>query len=194
MHSTPLPYTAPSCSRQQKIEDCLFENMLKQPYESIKVADLCRQQHISRKTFYDYFNSKNACLCSYIDRIIRDAILHTNTAVLDDPDPKKSAVIFLDYWKQQKTFLDLIQQNDLYGLFLMQHFTHFLSEEKTLLNFLNTPNMKSDPEIMNCYLSCILTLILQWHFHNFNTPTEEVAEKYLRIIHQPMIPRSEDHA
>lgn len=192
MHSTPLPYTAPSCSRQQKIEDCLFENMLKQPYESIKVADLCRQQHISRKTFYDYFSSKDACLRSYIDRIIREAILHT--AVLHDPDPKKNAVVFLDYWKQKKAFLDVITQNDLYVLFVMQHFSHFLAEEKTLLNFLDTQNVKSDSVIMNCYLMCILTLIFQWHSRNFDTPTEEVADKYLRIIHQPMIPRSEDHA
>lgn len=187
MNTNSLPHTVYSCNRQQKIEDCLFENLLKQPYESIKVADLCRQQHISRKTFYDYFSSKNACLQSYIDRVIREAILHTNTAVRDDPDLQKSAVIFLNYWKQQKDFLDIIKQNNLYGLFFMQHFNHFLSEEKTLLNFLDTPKVKSDPEIMNCYLMCILTLILQWHYQNFDTPTEEVAIKYLRILHEPMI-------
>lgn len=189
MSTNSLSHTVPSCNRQHKIEDCLFENMLKQPYESIKVADLCRQQHISRKTFYDYFSSKDDCLRSYIDGIIRDAILHTNTAVLDDPDPEKTAVIFLEYWKQQNTLLNVIAQNNLYVLFVMQHFSHFLSEEKTLLNFLDTPNVKSDPVIMNCYLMCILTLIFQWHSQNFDTPTEEVAKKYLRIIHEPMIPR-----
>ena len=187
MNTNPLPYTVPACNRQQKIEDCLLENMQTKPYESIKVADLCRQQNISRKTFYDYFGSKDACLRSFIDRIIRDAILHTNTAVLDDPNPHKSAVIFLNYWKNQKCFLDIISENDLYVLFVMQHFNYFISEEKPLLHFLDTPNVKSDPEILNCYLMCILTLILQWHSNNFATPTEDVAIKYLRIVHEPMI-------
>lgn len=44
--------TPTALRRQKQIEDCLYENLLHTPYQSISVADLCRQIGISRKAYY----------------------------------------------------------------------------------------------------------------------------------------------
>ena len=52
---------------------------------------------------------------------------------------------------------------------------------------LSTPEVKSDTDILACYMSIQLTLLLQWYLRNFDTPAEEMARKLLRLIHTPMI-------
>ena len=46
--------------RQRQIEDCLYENLLHTPWQSISVADICRQVGISRKAYYNYYPDKDA--------------------------------------------------------------------------------------------------------------------------------------
>lgn len=182
IHNTPIAQR-----RQKQIEDCLYENMRHTPYQSISVADLCRQVGISRKAFYNYYHDKDACFASYIGRLLRDAMLHITTVLPDDASPLDTAIELLDYWKSKKEFFDITVRNNLAYLLLMQNMEYVLHEDRTTLDLLSTPEVKSDTDILACYMASQLTLVLQWYFRGFNSPTEEMAQKLLRIIHAPMI-------
>ena len=187
MEPTRSHTTATAHRRQRQIEDCLYENMLQTPYSSISVADLCRQVGISRKAFYNYYHDKDACLCSIISRFNRDAMLHAATSVSDAATALETTTALMEYWKDQKSYWDIIVRNNLLHFVLIQNIHYILTEEQTFLDVLSTPEVKSDTDILACYMSIQLTLLLQWYLRNFDTPAEEMARKLLRLIHTPMI-------
>lgn len=185
--STPVAYR-----RQRQIEDCLYENLLHMPYQSISVADICRQVGISRKAFYNYYHDKDACFHSFVDRMIHDSVLLTTQSTPDDASPLETAVILLDYWKEKKGFFDVLLRNNLFHFLLLCNIDYVMKEERQVLDLMNTPEVRSDLDILACYVSCQVTLVLQWYFRGFDTPTEEMARKLLRLIHVPMLPLTEE--
>ena len=186
------PHTPASYRRQRQIEDCLYENLLRNPYQAVTVSDLCRQVGISRKAFYNYFPSKDACFAAIIDRTIRDSVLHLAGLASDGANPLRTYTAYLEYWKTQKPLLDIIVRNDLTYSFLLQNLRHVTDEDKTVLDLLKTPQVKSDMDILCCCMSAQLTLLLQWYSRGFDTPAEEMARKYLRLLYQPMFQMPEE--
>lgn len=180
-------HTAAAYRRRRQIEDCLYENMQHVPYQSISVADICRQVGISRKAYYNYYHDKDACLYAVVDRVIRDCTLHCTTNTPDDASVLESSVILLEYWKQQKPFFDMILRNNLFYVLIERFVNYVQQENRTILRLLDTPELSSDGDILACYVSCQLTLVLQWYLRGFDTPAEEMAQKYLRLFHSPLI-------
>lgn len=182
--------TATAYRRQRQIEDCLYENLLHTPYQSISVADLCRQVGISRKAFYNYYHDKEDCLNAIVDRILRDAILHVTTTLPDSATPLETTMVLLDFWKDQKSLYDILFRNNLLSILMERHILYILKEDRSVLDLLSTPDVKSDTDILSCYVACQITLVLQWYLRGYDTPTEEMAKKLLRMLHAPMIPYS----
>lgn len=173
--------------RQQQIEDCLFEKMQHKPYASISVAELCRQVGISRKAFYNYYADKDACFYAIVDRYAQNALLHVATAVPENAGALAHATALMEYWRAQKPFWDVVVQNNLLHFLLLQGIEYVMTEEKTFMDVLSTPEVKSDVDILCCYTSIQLTLVLQWYLRGFDTPAEEMALKLLRLVYAPMI-------
>lgn len=189
MEQRKIPNTPGTCQRQKQIEDCLYENLLQKPYHNISVSDLCKQVGISRKAFYNYYPSKDACFCAILDRAIQDSVLRLT---LDTNDPVQVYTAYLEYWKGQKPFLDTIVRNGLIYLFLQQSLHHVMTEERTLLDMLNTPMVKSDTDILNCCMITQFTLQMQWYSRGFDTPAREMAIKCLRLLYLPMFQMPEE--
>lgn len=181
-HSTPTAQR-----RQMQIEDCLFENLLHTPWQSISVADICRQVGISRKAYYNYYKDKEACFCSYIDRLIRDMLLEASRKIPDNGTPLDTAVILLDYWKEKKVFFDVLVKNNLTFYLTSQTIQYALTEDHTVMDWLSTEEIPTDTDILSCYAAIQTTLILLWHSRGFDTPTEEMARKFLRMMHEPFV-------
>lgn len=189
MDQRKLPNTPGTCQRQKQIEDCLYENLLQKPYHSVSVSDLCKQVGISRKAFYNYYPSKDACFCAILDRAIRDSVLRLTP---DTNDPVQVYTAYLEYWKSQKPLFDIIVRNNLGYLFIQQSLHHVMTEERTLLDLLNTPVVKSDTDILSCCMSIQITLLIQWYSRGFDTPAREMAMKYLRLLYLPMFQLPEE--
>lgn len=68
MAITNPPASTLAYRRQKQIEDCLYENLLRRPYTSVSISDLCHQLDISRKSFYNYYPDKDSCFRSFISR------------------------------------------------------------------------------------------------------------------------------
>lgn len=185
--------TATAQRRQKQIEDCLYENLLHNPWQSISVADICRQVGISRKAYYNYYKDKDDCFGAYMDRLMRDSLLHTTQTLPENATALDAAVIMLDYWKEQKPFLDIIVRNRLLPMLMDRHIQFSLQEDHTIMDHLSTTEMTSDRDILACCTAIQLTLVLNWHSRDFDTPTEEMAKKYLRLLFQPMIPLPEGY-
>lgn len=173
--------------RQKQIEDCLYQNLQHASYQSISVADVCRQVGISRKAFYNYYHDKDACFCAIIDRILRDSVLHVTTKVPDNATLLEATSVLLEYWKDQKALYDILLRNNLLHFLMLRYIDYILNEDRSLMDLLSTPDVKPDTDILACYTSSQITLVLQWYLRGFDTPTEEMAKKLLRIVHAPMI-------
>lgn len=180
-HSTSTAYR-----RQRQIEDCLYENLLHIPYQSISVADLCRQVGISRKAFYNYYHDKDACLAAIIHRTLQECSLNL-TIIPDEASALDTSLAILEFWRERKTFLDIMMRNNLMFFLQTESIYYILNEDRGILDLLNTPYVESDNDILACYVSSHYTLILQWYLRGFDTPAEEMAKKMLRIIHVPLI-------
>jgi AcrR family transcriptional regulator len=179
--------TASAQRRQKQIEDCLYENLLHTPWQSISVADICRQVGISRKAYYNYYKDKEACFCAYIDRLIRDALLVTSQNIPDSDTPLEAAVMLLDYWKSKKPFFDILVKNGLTYFLIAQTSHYVLMEDRTVMERLSTEEIPSDADILTCYSAIQIMLILQWHSRGFDTPTVDMARKFLRLMHEPLV-------
>lgn len=173
--------------RQKQIEDCLMDNMLHTPYGSINIADLCRQLGISRRTFYTYYQDKNACLYSLVDRTIRGAFPESFSDAILHPDPQKLCEMQFEYWKTQKRFFDMIAYQDLVILFHKRNVLCFLEEENTLFNQLCTPELETDMDIIYTFVGIRINLLLRWYHRGFDTSVSEMSKKYIRLVHSPII-------
>lgn len=173
--------------RQIQIEDCLFENMQDMPYDTIRVADLCRQVGISRKAFYNYYRDKEACLRAYISRAIRDSLLYTTTRLSGDATSLERTVVLLDYWEKHRTFWDVLVRERLVYLMEEESRHCIRREESSALKQMNTPEIISDEDILACYVNLHITLILQWHGRNFQPGAEEMAKKLMRLTYEPIL-------
>ena len=174
--------------RQRQIEDCLYSNLLQRPYTSVSVSDLCHQLEISRKSFYNYYPDKDSCFRSIISRQLRQCILQLSSA------PENSTLDhiigdFLVFWKGQRNFLDIIVRNNLLYMAIDQCILFLREEENTILEFLNTPQLQNDEYVLSVFVTTHITLILHWYLRGFDTPMEEMVQKYKRLAYQPLVPR-----
>jgi len=97
----------------------------------------------------------------------------------------------LDYWKNQKTLLDIVVRNSLLHILVSRSVEYAMKEDRSILDQLSTPEVKSDTDILACFASIQMVLVLCWYGRGFDTPTEDMAKKFLRILHAPLIPGPE---
>lgn len=178
--------------RQKQIETVLYENLQRLPYSSISISELCRQVGISRVAFYHYYRDKDDCLCSMIDHVIQDTLYTLTAQVPANATSLEAATMLMEAWRERKIFWDIVVQNNLLQHVLFSSINSVLNEDRTILNLLNTPELPSDTDILCCYLSSQITLILQWYSRGFDTPAQEMAKKYLRLTHVSMFPALEE--
>lgn len=181
------PHNTPAASRRQRqIEECLQDNMLRMSYQTITIADLCRQLGISRRAFYTYYRDKDACLYALIDRMIKASFFHSL------PEGKKdllqSCTANLEYWKAHGEFLEVIVKQNMEPLFRDRNVLYFTQDNQVLFDLLNTPEVKVDLDIISSYVAIRISLLFRWHARGFDTPAEEMAKKYLRMIQSPLFP------
>lgn len=174
--------------RKQEIENNLLLFMEAIPYDRISVKDLTDNLQIARKTFYHYFHNKQACLESLIDRII----LESNLALISLPENAAPQQIYrkrLQFWVQNKAFLDAIFRNNLSFLFIERAMLYVRQEDNSIQARLSTNALTCDEDILYGYLSAQVCLILKWCREGFSRPLEEMVQISLRLAQDPLLPR-----
>ena len=176
-----------SASRQRTIEECLLQNMVQHRYDHISISDMCRQMGISRRLYYTYFPDKDACLISLIDRILHESIDSIPITWSKKLPPREIIAEYLRFWRDHAVFLDVIEKNGMKSLLIDRSYHYFMNDGSIVLSYLNTPDVKSDNTILWLYSAIRFAIIFRWHEHKFDTPLEEMAIKYERLLKEPLI-------
>ena len=182
-----MAFTELSLRRQEEIEAALLELMHSIPYQQITVTDLTKQLGIARKSFYYYFPSKEACFESLADRLIQESALYVTRNLTDEQKIVQVYEENLRFWISQKPFLDLVIKNNLGHILLARTMHHIRREEKLVQVLLGTPSMEFDEDILLFYANGQQGLLLNWCAQGFPLSVEEMAKKYLRLMHSPLL-------
>ena len=97
--------TPKSEARQKEFQDTLLRMLEKQKMKDITIVSLCQEMNISRKTFYQYFDTVEDVLYIMIDKEMRNAFL------LLEYNPEVGE--FFEYWIKNKWLLDILQKNEM---------------------------------------------------------------------------------
>ena len=81
----------------------------------------------------------------------------------------------------------ILVDNHLLNLLISQAIQYVLTEDRALQELLSTDEIPTDVDILTCYTAIQMTLILLWYGRDFDTPTLEMAKKFQRLIHEPLI-------
>ncbi len=174
--------------RKTEIESGLLSLLKDIPFDKITVADLARYVGMSRKCFYHYFPSKEACLESLTDRIILDAARYVFSTNSPDMPLLDHYLHNLEYWKDQRVFLEIIARNDLDMFFFRRCMAHYLSEERAkVTRIMHTEQLPFDEDILYFCVSGQGSLLMRWCRRGFDTPLEEMARKFNRLFQTPLV-------
>ncbi len=61
-------------TKKQKIEQVAKELFLKYGFKKVTVDEICRKAHVSRKTYYTFYENKNALVLYIIDEISKQSL------------------------------------------------------------------------------------------------------------------------
>ena len=181
-----MHYSEASYRRRMAIEDELLAMMQEVPFEQITVLDIAQRQGIARKTFYRYFPNKQACLEGLIDRTIYECsirILRHSERILTERQQYEG---WLTFWRDHRQLLEIISRDRL-DLLLVQRLAAYTRTEDTyVLQRLSTKKMPCDEDVLHFYLSGQVAMLLKWAGEGFSRPLEEMVEKLMRLIHEPL--------
>jgi len=61
-------------TKKQKIEQVAKELFLKYGFKKVTVDEICRKAHVSRKTYYTFYENKNALVLYIVDEISKQSL------------------------------------------------------------------------------------------------------------------------
>lgn len=187
MNQSKVPVSTIAYRRQKQIEDCLYDNLLQRPYTSVSISNICHQLDISRKSFYNYFPDKDSCFRAIISRKLHQCVQRITIGLPDGAAREAVIAAFLNYWKAERGFLDILVRNKLLFLLNSQCLHFFQNEDRTILSYLDTPQLEPDEFVLSSYINTHITLIMQWYLHGFAESVEEMVIKYKRLVYQPLL-------
>lgn len=152
--------TPKSEARQREFQDTLIKMLEKQKMKDITIVALCQEMGISRKTFYQYFDTIEDVLYATIDKELRNGFL------LLEITPQ--VVEFFQFWKDRKNLLDLLEKNGMSELLVYR--ANFLSDlEKGEMYTLQKMKYAG-------WMSALLTVLVLWHHGGMKQSLEEMTE------------------
>ncbi len=169
--------TEQSLCRRDQILDCLEELLDELPNDAITVAEITRCLGISRRAFYYYFPDKEACLCAFITRTFQKAMVYTAKNIPENPSALEARTVLLNYWKENRNFLDVIVRNRLTQFLLVGAKQFTVQADASLF----PSDYDRDDDIVIGRVGATIAIVLRWRRLDYVTPTEVVAEKCLRV-------------
>ena len=160
--------TPKSEARQAEFQATLLRLLEKQKLKDITIVSLCQEMGISRKTFYQYFDTIEDVLYAMVDRELRNGFLCLEIT----PEIDK----FFVFWKKQKWLLDVLQANELSQVLVDR--AYFISNFTNKEDQFTTQNMKSAG-----WITAIITVLVLWHHGGMQQSPEEMQELLYSMFH-----------
>ena len=177
--------TEQSAKRQRELENGLLAAMTTQRYEDITISSLCEGMDIPRKCFYRYFSGKDGALYALIDHTLMDFSGEMFTgeiqATLDTLER------FFRFWQDQHLLLDAVERSGLTGLLIQRSINYTVTHDMLPKRILHTDSYLSQEYMVIFLISGLLSLVIQWHYNNFQTSPRQLAFTAAHLLTQPLI-------
>lgn len=184
-----LPQTQAAQMRRELLENALLELMRTKGYAQTTVTDICRTADIPRRTFYHYFDCKEAVLRAVVERMLSECFLEVMLEFNQGFDAMRESLIRnFRYWQgPAREKLDLLLDNGLSGE-MMQCALHWLESEH--LGLPRRPGMdEKELEILTMVgTSGFFTLLMYWRRNEYRVTPEKMADFAIRALSEPLFP------
>ena len=159
--------TPKSEARQKEFQDTLLHMLKKQKMKDITIVSLCQEMGISRKTFYQYFDTIEDVLYIIIDKELRNAFL------LLEYNPQVSD--FFKFWVKNKWLLDVLEKNELSNLLVERaySFSDIYKDDNYTIQTMKYAG----------WISAIITVLLLWHHSGMQQSPDEMQKTMYEMFH-----------
>lgn len=160
--------TSKSEARQNEFQEMLLKMLKKQKMKDITIVSLCQEMNISRKTFYQYFDTIDDVLFVILDKEIRSGFLLLEFS----PEIRK----FFSFWKERKWLLDILEKNGMSQILVDRAYTMMILKNEQEL--FDTKNMKNAG-----WISAMTTVLILWHHGGMKQSEEEMEQMIKEMFH-----------
>ncbi|MBR3910382.1 MAG: HTH domain-containing protein [Anaerotignum sp.] len=160
--------TPKSEARQIEFQETLLKMLKKQKLKDITIVSLCQEVGISRKTFYQYFDTIEDVLYVILDTEIRNGFLRLelNPEIGD----------FFSFWQERKWLLDILAKNGMSQMLVDRAYsTANFGKEEEMYTIRNMKNAG--------WISAIITVLVLWHHGGMRQTPEEMQELVYTMFH-----------
>ena len=158
-------------ARQKEFQDTLLKMLKKQKMKDITVVSICQEMGISRKTFYQYFDTIEDVLYMIVDTELRNGFLLLEI----EPEIDK----FFVFWKKRCWLLDILEENKMSELLVDRAYRDMFSqieEDRNSIAFIKNAG----------WISAIITVLVLWHHGGMSLSVEEMREMIYSMFHVNM--------
>lgn len=164
------------------LSDTLWSLMQKQPFDNITVSQICKAAYVSRNSFYRNCETKGDLVIYKISLTIHSLLKNVDMNCTDSSTLYKN---FFEYWYQQKDFLLLINEQNLFPLFnkLFNEYCIKNLSYSFLENFLK--DEKNSQSLKLFHISFLIgglcSVLEYWVKNHFQTPIDELVKTMVKL-------------
>ena len=179
--------TEQSANRQREIENCLVGILYTKHYEDITITEICEKMNMPRKSFYRYFDGKDAVVQSLINHVILDYNSIQNIFGRNDAVTLKSEFeLFFKFWKEKKELLSSLDRSGLLGYLIESSTTFAMSEFGDVREYLTDSTDEDKMVAYQFVVSGLMTMMIGWYRGGFKESIESMARATVKIITRPL--------
>mgnify|MGYP003292599349 CR=1 FL=1 len=184
-----LPQTQSAQKRRALLEDALLELMRSKGYAQTTVTDICRAADIPRRTFYHYFDCKEAVLRAVVENMLSECFMGVMPEFNQGFDAMRESLIRnFRYWQgPAREKLDLLLDNGLSGE-MMQCAFHWMESQHISLPRRPDVSEKEQEILTLVGTSGFFTLLMYWRRNDYRETPEKMAEFAIRALSEPLFP------
>lgn len=179
------PSQNPSAIHSKKeITDALLQLMNASPYDEITVKQIILESHVSRKTFYRNFLSKDDVLDAYIDGVMYQYM--KSLEQMGSCQPSVILDIIFSFCMQHQSLLFLLRDNHLMHLLLDKWNTFIPMIHGQLVGDNCTMFQSLSPEqvsyVIACNVGAVWNVIMKWIENDTKDKPDDIKTTLLKYI------------
>lgn len=160
--------TPKSEARQMEFQETLLKMLKKQKMKDVTIVSLCQEMGISRKTFYQYFDTIEDVLYMIVDKELRNGFL------ILEVTPEING--FFEFWRKRKDILDLLEKNEMSQLLVDRAYS--ISSIYDGNELFTMQHMK-----FAGWISAIMTVLIMWHHGGMRQTSAEMERLLWDMFH-----------
>ncbi|MDO5403246.1 MAG: TetR/AcrR family transcriptional regulator [Eubacteriales bacterium] len=158
------------------IAEAIIELMQKERFNDIRISAVTKRAGVSRKTFYNYFDSLYSALSNYLQEIIAEYISLINVDSIRGHILEEEHILFsLKFFDKYALFFKTLSQQNMHCL-MLDAINQFMIE-------IFAHNGSLSVYQLYCYSGGLLNTFLCWEENDKSEPPEKIARIIYELYH-----------